>query len=494
MQTLYVLAANIFTLAVGLPLQIYVSRILGAEGLGIYSLLDGSVATIVGLIAFGLPQTAVRFIPEYLERREYSNIRRLVGGGLLISLSVGIAAYLVVLLLLDPLGRWWPSIAGHKGAVAVICLAIPLSLASFFQQQALRGLQEVRHLLIGSSFIALVVKASLTVIGFSIGLRLLGYIWATVIASLSATLWMAYGLWREFALLPRTQNGAGGSLVPVWRRYAMVCYAAALLSAVTGSLDRFVLGIFISSSAVGVLMVVRQLQQLPVVFNQMFLMVGAPMLSAAQSRNDSVERQSLYALMTDWIVRASLPLMLFLMLFARPLLSLFGPVFADQGVVPLWIFVAAQFFNLASGPCGAVTMMCGLERLALRLDILSALLLTVLVVTLIPKFGLLGAATASMAANIFINTAIVILLRRRLGMNWWNRRFLGWGLPTIATIAVGFAVLATKFALGAFTLTVTLAIMYAVFLAASLLQGLHEDDLDLLRHIRSGVFNLNAEN
>ena len=48
-QSVLVLLGNIFTLAIGLPLQIYVSRILGAGGLGVYGLLEGAVNTISGL-------------------------------------------------------------------------------------------------------------------------------------------------------------------------------------------------------------------------------------------------------------------------------------------------------------------------------------------------------------------------------------------------------------------------------------------------------------
>ena len=37
--TIYLLLGNLFTLVVGLPLQIYIARVLGAVGIGIYGLL-----------------------------------------------------------------------------------------------------------------------------------------------------------------------------------------------------------------------------------------------------------------------------------------------------------------------------------------------------------------------------------------------------------------------------------------------------------------------
>ena len=69
-QVAFFMLGNLFTIGVGFPLQIYVARVLGASGLGVFSLLDGFVGVIVGLLAFGIAPTAVRFSPEHLERRE----------------------------------------------------------------------------------------------------------------------------------------------------------------------------------------------------------------------------------------------------------------------------------------------------------------------------------------------------------------------------------------------------------------------------------------
>ena len=49
-----------------------------------------------------------------------------------------------------------------------------------------------------------------------------------------------------------------------------------------------------------------------------------------------------------------LPLVLFLLFFGRPVLALYGPEFADRGVLALKILVAAQFLGLLCGPNGNV--------------------------------------------------------------------------------------------------------------------------------------------
>ena len=88
-QATVIFLGNLFTLAVGLPLQVYVARVLGAEGLGTFSLLEAGVATLSGLLALGIAPTLVKYIPEHLEKREYGCIRKLLRGGALILAAAG---------------------------------------------------------------------------------------------------------------------------------------------------------------------------------------------------------------------------------------------------------------------------------------------------------------------------------------------------------------------------------------------------------------------
>ena len=91
-QAAFFFLGNVFTLLVGLPLQIYVARMLGTGGLGVFSLIEGGVSLTAGLVSFGLAPTLVKFIPFHLERREFACIRRLiVEGASLLLISGGLA-------------------------------------------------------------------------------------------------------------------------------------------------------------------------------------------------------------------------------------------------------------------------------------------------------------------------------------------------------------------------------------------------------------------
>lgn len=486
-QAAYFLIGNVFTLLVGFPLQVFVARMLGTDGLGVFSLIEGVMSMAAGFIAFGLAPTLVKFIPAHLERGEHAAIRRLVTLGATILLAAGGIAYGITLLATPFVAQYWPELASHSDAVIVMGLLIPLSLIMFFLQQGLRGFQEIRYMVAGSSFMQLTVKAVLAVVLLSLGFHLMGYVWAVVVSVLCGVAWMAVGLRRKLAALPApAQDGGGEVHKKAWRDYAKIMYSNSLLGMGGAYLDRFLLGAFVGAGPVGVLAVVKQLQQLPVVFLNMFLAVAAPMFSAAHARDDKAELQHIYHLTTDWVIRLSAPLFIFFFLFAEPVLGLFGPGFAAEGVYPLWIILAGQLVNLAFGPVGNLMWLSGLEKRALRLSVYQMVLTTVGLLVLVPMFGLAGAALAISSAVVFINIAEYLAAKKQIALRWSDRRYLRWIAPALAACAAGLAArLYGPSQAGPVWLITYLALLYGVFHGVSLLQGLHEDDRELLGHLRA---------
>jgi O-antigen/teichoic acid export membrane protein len=480
--TLYLLLGNFFTLALGVPLQIYVARVLGAAGIGIYGLLEAAMTTASGLLGFGIAMTVVRFVPEHLARREYGEVVGLTRLSALIVFITGGLAYAVLLLLLFCVSTVRPSVEEYRLEIGIMGLMIPLSLVGFFLQQGLRGFQDIRSIVVGSSVIQLTTKALLTIGAFTVGLGLDGYMLASILAMVSGVIWLFHNLVNKIRALPlETPNITP---LPKWRRFALASYSGSLLETITSGLDRFLLGAFAGSTAVGILVVLRQLQTLPERFNQMLLVTTAPLFSAAYGGDNRRERQHIYHLTTDWAVRFSLPLVLFLWLFGHDVLALFGPVFADMGTVPLWILVGAQFFSLVCGPVGNLAMMSGLEWPSIRISVINTVLGVGALAVLAPFFGVLGVALAYALVIVLQNVTILILVRRELHLQWWDWRYLEWLPQCGAALAVASLALFLAGPLNAAELATCLIAMYAGAVAMTCLRGWHEDDKQVFRHIQ----------
>ena len=484
--TIYMLLGNLFTLVVGLPFQIYVARVLGPQSLGVYGVLDALMVTLAGLLAFGIGSAVVRFVPEHLTRGEYGAAIGLIRGGAILLFTAGAAAYTILLLSLPWISTLFPWIEAYRREMWIMGLLIPLSLLAFLVQQALRGFQEIRYIAIGTSVLQLVLKVALTLGVFAIGWGLEGYLIANVLALTGSLAWLSYGLIKHIRALPPAVPDY--SSLQKWWRFALASYLGSLIDTATFGMDRFLLAALVGSGAVGVLVVVRQLQMLPERFNQMLLIIGAPLFAAAHGRDDRAERQNIYHLMTDWTVRAALPLVLFLWFFGRDALALFGRDFADAGTLMLWILVGAQLFSLVCGPVGNIAMMSGLEWGALRLHLINTIFLVVAFAALTPIFGLIGIAIAYALATVSMNLVLLILVQRKLSVRWYDQRYFEWLPQCLGVSLTACIALILPRPLNAMELAAFLGAMYMAALGVTLFRGLHEDDKLLVKHVQLSVW------
>jgi O-antigen/teichoic acid export membrane protein len=111
----------------------------------------------------------------------------------------------------------------------------------------------------------------------------------------------------------------------------------------------------------------------------------------------------------------ALPVALFLIVFGRALLPLFGSEFVASYPV-LVILCLAQLFNVGMGSVGLFLQMTGHEQLVV-LGIATALVInSSLNVVLIPTWGPIGAALGAAAYLLTWNILLSVWVRRRLGI------------------------------------------------------------------------------
>jgi O-antigen/teichoic acid export membrane protein len=481
-QTIVVLAGNVFTLVAGLPFQIYVARVLGVNQLGLFGLVEAAVVTLSGFVSFGIAQTALRFIPEYLAKGEHEHIRKLALLATLSLTTTGVVMSSCIVLLSAPVMAWFGIVPAEAKLVSVMALTAPIGLLTFLYQQILRGFQEIIIMIVGTSFVALMVKIVLAVTLFQGGYGVQGYAWAVVGGGVAALAFMVAGAMR---LIFRLDRPATAETAPLgqWARYASISYGTGQTSNIVMHLDRFILGTAIGAEAVATLMVVRQLQQLPTTFHQMFLAVVAPMFAAANGTDAASRRQTLYHLTTDWVMRLALPLILFLAVFGDSLLYLYGAEFRVNGTPLLLLCLVAVSITIASGPTGSLMTMSGLEAPLLRISVQGSALLVTLYALTIPLAGLVGVGVALIASTLFVNLSALKVMRRRLALQWWSMRYATWPISgglTLATLLSLRAALRWDGDMSFAWLVVGLATAYGSFVAGNLLQGMSDDDRAVL--------------
>ena len=167
----------------------------------------------------------------------------------------------------------------------------------------------------------------------------------------------------------------------------------------------------------------RLLQLVPVLLGisvvVFFMMAAAPALAPvvaslhAAQETAGLERVVVNTARTTFLL--SLPVALGLIIFGRWYLVLFGPEFTEA-TVPLTILSIGQLVNVACGPVGMIMIMTGQEGTAARLITVAAVANVVLCASLIPLWGMNGAAIGSAGSLVLLGALLVVEVRRKIGI------------------------------------------------------------------------------
>jgi O-antigen/teichoic acid export membrane protein len=139
--------------------------------------------------------------------------------------------------------------------------------------------------------------------------------------------------------------------------------------------------------------------------------VFAPMISEYYARGDLRQLDRMFALVTRWSFTVSWPICLCCVIFSAPILGIFGKGYA-AGSIALMILAAGSIINAGTGPVGNVLIMAGRLRVLWFNTSLRLVSNVVLVLVLIPRFGILGAAEASSLTIVLLNVVSLIEV-------WW---------------------------------------------------------------------------
>jgi O-antigen/teichoic acid export membrane protein len=140
--------------------------------------------------------------------------------------------------------------------------------------------------------------------------------------------------------------------------------------------------------------------------------VAGPRIAAAYRVRDIATIRRIMRQQVAVMSLISLPLFVLTLGFPGWVLGLFGPDFVG-GATALRILALGQLVNILAGPIGVVLLMTGNERQSLYVSMVSLVLLAVCCVTLIPMYGLNGAAMST-ALIIATRTLLSLVMVRRV--------------------------------------------------------------------------------
>jgi O-antigen/teichoic acid export membrane protein len=476
-QSAVFFAGTVFAAVAGYFFKVYLARALGAEALGLYA-LGMTIVGLVGVVnALGLPRSALRFVATYAASGRWKQLGGFLARGSVILLVLN----LLLAALLLAVGPYIAVRFYHAPAlvpyIPLFGLIMFLGAFTTFLGQVLAGYKDVVRRTVVTNFVAIPLTIALTVLLIILGTGLWGYIFAQAASGAVVLILLAVLAWKMTPKAARVPIGNWPRLEPEVISFSAVLFAMGLLEFLITQADKVLIGFFLDPRSVGVYAIAATLVAFVPILLQSVNQIFSPAIADLHARGETVLLGRLFQTLTKWILGLTLPLAAVVIIFARPLMGIFGHDF-QFGWPILVVGTLGQLVNCGVGSVGYLLLMSGNQQRLMRVQVVSAGLMVLLNLVLIPYWGIVGAAVAAALTNAISNGLNLREVRSALRLSPYNRSYLRLAPPLLATLAVGVLLRVGLSGISPpwVAIAASLPVAYLVFVGVAWVAGVDADD------------------
>jgi O-antigen/teichoic acid export membrane protein len=417
-NSLFDMVGFLYPVVLTIVLTPVVLHYIGTEAYGLFALANVFVS-FLGLIDFGMAPVVLRFLSASLATSDHAGARSVVGTGILFFSAVGLigvaAAAACGVFLVPRILSLSPEL--DDDAAFVMSVAGVGFLFSMLQHPvgAISGALQRYDVVAAARLVSTTVGAGASVLVLWQGFGLRGLI---VVTALQAALMLAL-LARGRRLLPTVR------LRPAWhpavlRRmlsFSGYSFVSNLAGSLLFQLDKFVLGAFTSVSLVTYYVVPANLAQRLHAGVARLVGIALPVSTDLHARGEKEALRRFYVRATRVVALVTLSLAVPAFIFAREiLLEWVGSEFAETSFGTLRVLILTYAALSLTALPYYVTLGFGRPQLPAAFNVVTAMINLVLIVILVPPYGLIGAATAYLASTVTVPALIFYVERRLLNL------------------------------------------------------------------------------
>ncbi|MFZ0815347.1 MAG: sulfotransferase, partial [Candidatus Sulfotelmatobacter sp.] len=285
-QSGMVFAGTIFAAGLGYLFKVYLARVLGAEALGMYA-LGMTLISFLGVVnVLGLPESAVRFVAQYMAAKRFDALRSLLWNGSWVLLAVNLILAAVLL----KFGPWVvrhfyhsPQLVRYLPLFALIMIT---GVLTGFFGKVLAGYKEVGRRTVITRFVASPVTIAVSVLLITLGGGLWGYLAAQVVSATVVLALLLRLVWRLTPVEARSLDLKRLSIEPEVWSFSAAMLGIGLMEFFITQTDRVTLGFYRGAHAVGIYAVATALIAYEPIILQSVNQIFAPVIADIHTRGD----------------------------------------------------------------------------------------------------------------------------------------------------------------------------------------------------------------
>ncbi len=397
--------------------RVLIGRFFTQSEYGIFSLAAIVLNIVVVISTLGLQEGAPRQIAFYRGKNDGAKAQAIVHSSIWIALVASIPLSLVLFFVSDILSTSVFHSPELATALRVFSIAIPFTVLLNIFASVFRGFDKVGpkiyfvDILRNGLFPLLLIPVILLGLSFSQGLY--AYMVSSVLACIAFAIYSVRK--SPFPIITgrisRVINPLGKELL----LFSLPLLVLTMLSTILFWTDTLVLGYFKTPDLVGLYNAASPLANLIPIMLTSLGFIYVPIITQLYSQGLMVEVKRTYQVLTRWIFAASFPLFLFLFLFPDTILTFFFGASYVEAALALKILSVGLMFHTFFGANAMTLLVMGNTKLLMWASLLAAGANVALNISLIPIWGITGAALASLisysATHIFMSVKLYQLSR-----------------------------------------------------------------------------------
>lgn len=407
-------AGKSIALGIGFGLQVIVARVLGPYELGVYVYALTIVNLLVLLALAGTETALLRFLPVYLVHRRPQYARGLLQNT---TRLVFVTSCLATGILLASGALLAEKIGATTGTTFyVAALLVPLFSLAVIRQTVLRALKRV--------FLAEIPDAMLRPALLAITV-LAWYWWSGEKLTSERMMWfqtaaafvaLIFGYMLLARCLPSEMRIAEPAHeIRLWFSVTWPLFLIGVAQLVMKQADILMLGMLRGATETGIYSVMLRISDFAMFGLVTANAIAAPMIAELHALGDRQALQKMITFAARLTFTFTVLVTIMIYYFGEYLIAVFGNEFL-AGRQALTILLIGQAANAFTGPVGFLMSMTGHHYYAALIVGVTMLVNLAMNYTLIPPFGIEGAAIASTVSLILWNVWMLVYVRYKLGL------------------------------------------------------------------------------
>lgn len=406
------LLVNVAGTAVSFGLHVLLARRLGVEPYGTYVYVHSWMLLLLVLCRAGMGTASLRYVAAFCAQQDWPSLRGFLRTGHVVVATASVVVATATALSVLGLGERLPD--ALRGTFLVACLTLPVYAFLQLWSHVLRGFKRVLASQLPASLFQPALLAVLVLLAVQLRSDALDAAQAMGLTLASGAAAAAIA-WRSLrhSIPAQVRTAPARSEARAWLAVAAPLLVYNALLVLHERTDVVLVGSLLGSAETGVYAAASRVANVIAFGLTAMNAWAAPLIADLHARGDREGLQRLVRLAARGIFAFTLPVAVAVVLFAEPVLGVFGGEFV-RARTALVILVLSQVVNALVGPVGFLMTMTGRQTLAAWILGAHAALLFGLNLLLIPRYGIEGAAAATGVTRASWNVVMALAVWRTL--------------------------------------------------------------------------------